>query len=160
MVSFEPVPALLMRISAPPSCAAAVTTLAQPSAVATSAATPCASTWYFAPIRDASACNRCEPRAVISTLAPSAANPSATARPMPTLPPVMTASLPFSPRSISGVFHQDLQLHVRRPSFDRPVESLDRVLELECLGDQRLQVDAAGSHESDGSVVLVGIAEH
>src|SRR6185503_10473526 len=39
-------------------------------------------------------------RAQIDTSAPSAANRSATARPMPLLPPVTTARLPLSPRSM------------------------------------------------------------
>src|SRR5262249_55081608 len=37
-------------------------------------------------------------RAPIETFPPSAANPSATARPIPLLPPVTTARFPFSPR--------------------------------------------------------------
>src|SRR5690606_38108453 len=98
-------------------------------------------------------------RAVIRTFAPSAAKPSATARPMPTLPPVMTASFPLSPRSMS-VVHPDLQFHIRGPRFHCPVEGLDRVLEAEGLRDQRLEVDAARGHQRDGPVVLVRIAEH
>jgi hypothetical protein len=42
-------------------------------------------------------------RAQIETLAPSAANPSATARPIPLLPPVTTARFPLSPRSMSAL---------------------------------------------------------
>src|ERR1700722_17989805 len=41
-------------------------------------------------------------RAHIATLAPSAANRSAIASPMPLLPPVTSAFLPFNPRSISA----------------------------------------------------------
>src|ERR1700722_12998425 len=43
-------------------------------------------------------CSAC--RAQIATLAPSAANRSAIARPIPLLPPVTSAFLPFSPRSM------------------------------------------------------------
>src|SRR5712671_7975268 len=39
-------------------------------------------------------------RAQIATLAPSSANSSAIARPMPLLPPVTSTLLPFNPRSI------------------------------------------------------------
>jgi hypothetical protein len=39
-------------------------------------------------------------RAVIATCAPSAAKPLATASPMPMLPPVITATLFFKPKSM------------------------------------------------------------
>ena len=40
-------------------------------------------------------------RATMTMSTPSAASPCATASPMPTLPPVMTATLSFSPRSMA-----------------------------------------------------------
>ena len=42
-------------------------------------------------------------RLAITTSAPAAANPSATARPMPRLPPVITATFPVRSNSSAGV---------------------------------------------------------
>jgi hypothetical protein len=43
-------------------------------------------------------------RLAITTSAPAVANPSATARPMPRLPPVITATLPVRSNISAGVF--------------------------------------------------------
>src|SRR4249919_3849652 len=47
-------------------------------------------------------------RAQIDTLAPSAAKPSAMARPIPLLPPVTATFLPFNPRSMIGLLRPHL----------------------------------------------------
>src|SRR5690606_19760533 len=53
------------------------------------------------------ACNPSNPLAQMATLAPSNVNRTAVARPMPLLPPVINATLPVNPKSIS----QFLLLH-------------------------------------------------
>src|SRR6267142_2504784 len=94
------VPALLRRMSMPPHWATtALTSLSQSAARLTSATW--ASTWPLVVLRISSAVwSRCSlRRAQIATRAPSAASFSAAARPSPSLPPVMMATLPLSPRS-------------------------------------------------------------
>src|SRR5271157_3324117 len=100
-VSLLPVPALLMRMSAPPnSRLTSAIRSSVPCRIATSQATPSARTPKALAMRPASARTRSTPRAAMTSLTPSAASPSAIASPMPTLPPVMTATLPLSPRSM------------------------------------------------------------
>src|SRR5256884_1559856 len=102
LVMFPPTvpPALATRRSSPPS-AAATSSTARPSAAVsvTSAAavvtgTPCLAS------RPAAAARPSAPRATSPTDAPSAASASAMAKPMPRLPPVMSARAPRKPRSI------------------------------------------------------------
>src|SRR5467141_2022740 len=102
IVSELPVPALLMRISTPSKAAATRAQLRSTSpAFETSAAIASAFTRCDAAISPASRSARARSRATIATSTPSAASARATARPMPTLPPVMTARLPLSSRSMS-----------------------------------------------------------
>ena len=90
----HPTPALFTRMSTPPWAAtAASTTVAAPSSVDRSAATtvplpPAAST--VASAASSVACVRAAP----TTVAPSRANSSYVARPMPVLDPVISATLP------------------------------------------------------------------
>src|SRR5882757_10128375 len=88
------------RISTLPSSAAAPSTHCFNAAgSATSVGLPQALTPLpFNAVTALSICSGC--RAQIATLAPSAANRSAIARPIPLLPPVTRAFLPFSPRSM------------------------------------------------------------
>src|SRR6266536_565640 len=95
-------PALATRRSSPPS-AAATSSTARPSAgvSVTSAAavvmgTPCLASRAAAEARPSA------PRAMSPAAAPSAASASAMARPMPRLPPVMSARAPRRPRSIAS----------------------------------------------------------
>src|SRR5215813_11666620 len=101
LVMFPPTvpPALATRRSSPPS-AAATSSTARPSAAVsvTSAAavvtgTPCLAS------RPAAEARPSAPRATSPTDAPSAASASAMAKPMPRLPPVMSARAPRRPRS-------------------------------------------------------------
>src|SRR5690348_6957000 len=103
IVSLLPVPALLIRMSAPPmSRSTAAIRLSAPSAVARSQAIPIARTPCAAAILEAASRTASAWRAASTTPTPSAASPSATASPMPALPPVTTAILPFSPRSMKA----------------------------------------------------------
>src|SRR5262245_54257281 len=87
--------------STPPSaCALPLTQPASAAGSATSTAAPYALT-PFAFSEATAAPTSSALRAQIETFAPSAAKPSAIARPMPLLPPVTSARLPLSPRSIS-----------------------------------------------------------
>src|SRR5712692_565066 len=94
------VPALLRRMSTPPHCATTALTSPSQSAARLTSAT-WASTCPLVVFRISSAAwSRCSlRRAQMATRAPSAASFSAAARPSPSLPPVMMATLPFSPRS-------------------------------------------------------------
>src|SRR5271170_4568709 len=103
IVSLLPVPALLTRMSAPPnSFSATRTSSAAPSGVATSQAMATTRTADAPAISARAASSRSALRAAMTTWAPSAARPLATASPMPTLPPVITATLSSSPRSIAA----------------------------------------------------------
>ena len=70
--------------------AASMSAARETSAEIPTAFTPCAR-----PISRASRSTRCWSRATMATSTPSEARAWATARPMPMLPPVMTARLPF-----------------------------------------------------------------
>src|SRR5688572_13932786 len=109
MVSLLPVPALLIKMSAPSKASAVrFSTASTPLGCATSAATPTALTPYCFAIALAASATRASLRAHSTSCTPSAARPSATASPMPTLPPVTTATLPFRPRSIGFSARQAL----------------------------------------------------
>src|SRR6266478_4473103 len=102
IVSELPVPALFTRMSMPSKAAATRAQARSTSeALETSAAIASAFTPCDAAISPASRSARTRSRATIATSTPSAASARATARPMPTLPPVMTARLPLSSRSMS-----------------------------------------------------------
>src|ERR1700684_2670452 len=65
-----------------------------------------------------------------------------------------------SPATGSGGFcHVDLQLDVGRAPLCGALERLDRALEVEGRGNQRLQVDLAGTNEVQRSFVHIGVTE-
>src|SRR3954447_14135336 len=92
-------------------------------------------------------------RAQIATLAPSPANSSAIASPMPLLPPVTSAFFPFNPRSIAA------SLMVLRPVFPAAGRSSCRCLHLGPVAgafesgsgaiDRRLVIPFADQHQTD-----------
>src|SRR5690606_22110238 len=133
-----------------------------PSAVATSAPTPIALTPCVSATRAASRAARAPSRPTSTRCTPSSASPSPMASPMPTVPPVMTAILPPSPRSIvfslSG--DPDLQLHIVRPRLDGALERLDRIRKAESLGDQRLEIHLARGDQRDGAFILMRVAKN
>src|SRR5579871_6678502 len=106
IVSLLPAPALLIRMSAPPSSFSAASTIAStPAGVATSAASATTFTSAAALISARAAARRSPSRAAMSTCTPSPASALATARPIPTLPPLITATLSRNPRSILSPLH-------------------------------------------------------
>src|SRR6202453_3186817 len=60
---------------------------------------------------------------------------------------------------LGGFCHVDLQLDVGRAPLCGALERLDRALEVEGRGDQRLQVDLPGTNEVQRSFVHIGVAE-
>src|SRR6202047_4376265 len=146
-------------VSIPPSSAAAASTHCfNAGGSATSIAPPDVLTPFaakaFTPLPTSSAL-----RAQMAALAPSSANSSAIARPMPLLPPVTSTLLPFNPRSMitsvddaarwsgppSGAAGRVVVLHFG------PVAGA-----LECRGgaiDSRLVVIFADQHQSDRQAV-------
>src|SRR4051794_7042824 len=96
-------------------------------------------------------------RAQIATLAPSPANSSAIASPMPLLPPVTSAFFPFNPRSIAA------SLMVLRPVFPAAGRSSCRCLHLGPVAgafesgsgaiDRRLVIPFADQHQTDRQAV-------
>lgn len=94
------VPALFNRMSTRPQrCSAACASRSQSAATVTSAGTASTSAPVAARISSAARCRCSARRAAIATMAPSAASFCALARPSPSLPPVMMATLSFRPRS-------------------------------------------------------------
>src|SRR5580693_131751 len=93
-------PALATRWSRPPSSAAMASTARRSAGVSvTSAAAVATVTGPRSRSRRVAAAKPSASRAMRPTAAPSAASASATAKPMPRLPPVTSARLPLSPRS-------------------------------------------------------------
>ncbi len=105
MVSAVPVPALLIRMSMPSKDWPTLATASVMSdARDTSAEIPMARTPCAREIAAASRSTRGLSRARMQMSTPSAANAFATASPIPTLPPVTIACLPFSSRSMGSSF--------------------------------------------------------
>src|SRR3954463_8971646 len=91
-------------MSQPPSSRSTVAiSCAQPSAVATSAPIASALVPWAASISRARSPARAASRAAMTTTPPSGAGPCATGGPIPTLPPVITTTLPVRPRSIAAL---------------------------------------------------------
>src|SRR5438552_18898313 len=146
---------LQTMVSMPPNSAAAPSThVFNATGSATSIALPHALTPFtanaFTTLPTSSAL-----RAQIATLAPSAAKSSATASPIPLLPPVTSTFFPLSPRSIAA------SVRVRRPAFraNRPPDELHLrpvACALECGSrpiDGRLVVIFAYQHQADRQAV-------
>ena len=103
MVSFVPVPALLMRMSTPSNMELIRAIAASMSfGRETSADSPRDRTRCARAISAASFSTRSLLRAMMATSTPSPASAWATAKPIPILPPVIMARFPFSSRSISA----------------------------------------------------------
>src|SRR5688572_13031758 len=94
------VPTLLTRMSTGPMRATPASRVFAPSAVMRSAAMPCASPRFD--MADTACFTDCSERPLRITRAPSDASASAVARPMPIVEPVISASLPLIPRSMSS----------------------------------------------------------
>jgi hypothetical protein len=75
----------------------------QSAGLATSARTASTSPPVADSISSAVFCNNTSRRAQMATRAPSSQKRNAVARPIPSLPPVMAATLPFNPRSIASL---------------------------------------------------------
>ena len=56
--------------------------------------------------------------------------------------------------------HHDLQLHIFRPAFGRPLESGNRLIEGIGAGDQWFQVNLAGGNQRQCAIEYVGVAEN
>ncbi len=54
----------------------------------------------------------------------------------------------------------DLQLHVFRPAFGRPLESCDRLIESVGAGNQRLQINLARGNQRQRTIKHIRIAEN
>src|SRR5699024_11683616 len=66
---------------------------------------------------------------------------------------------PTDTRLMTRRFSQrDLQLHIRRPSLEEPLEGADGVVEGEGLRDEAAQVHGIGRREVDGLLVEIGRA--